>query len=324
MKIIFFLTVLLTNLTYGKKVKFAVDMAGETIHPAGIHVTGDFQVLAGFGTEDWSSSATPLIQLGASTIYSIVVDIPAFRKYEYKFVNGDQFYQAEFVPEISRVGYDFNDNRWIYVDSLSPDTFFVGAIGFGKNAPAGLQMVRYKVDMNGLANLTNVHVAGTFNNWDYRNSILYSFVDKIFEVINYAPAGSYEYKFANGSTTSGAETVTGGCVNFNGNRKLLLQSDTVLETVCFGTCAACITSVKSDVHDHSPEVFPNPVVSGRLFIHSVNPIQRVEILDPHGKLIFSEANYNESELQVEILSSGVYLVKVHGDGKVRALRFVSR
>ena len=93
------------------------------------------KLLQAFRKGDWASNTTTLTQEGSTEIYSIVVDIPAFAKYEYKFLNGDQFYEAEFVP-IIRVGYNFNDNRWIYVDSLANDTTFVGAILFAGNAPA--------------------------------------------------------------------------------------------------------------------------------------------------------------------------------------------
>ena len=97
--------------SFAKKVKFAVDMDTNTVSPNGIHVTGDFQALAGFPGGDWTSNETVCTQEGTSTIYSVIVDIPAFAKYEYKFVNGDQFYEVEFVPVESRVGYDFDDNR---------------------------------------------------------------------------------------------------------------------------------------------------------------------------------------------------------------------
>ncbi|MBL0105706.1 MAG: hypothetical protein IPP51_19130 [Bacteroidetes bacterium] len=107
-----------------KKVKFAVDMTGIVINVTGMHISGDFQTEIGL-QNDWVSDSTSLYQESADTnIYSIVVDLPAFRLYEYKFLNGDQFYEAEFVPIESRVGYNFDDNRWLYVDSLGDDTTF--------------------------------------------------------------------------------------------------------------------------------------------------------------------------------------------------------
>ena len=147
-KLLLSITILLTSLCLSaKKVKFAVDMTGQTISAFGVHIVGDFQEAAGYPL-NFDPAATPLTQEGSTNIYSIIVTIPAFTKYEYLFVNGDQTYEAEFVPDESRVGYNFVDNRWLYVDSLANDTTFVGAILFSGNAPAGLSLVRYKVDMN--------------------------------------------------------------------------------------------------------------------------------------------------------------------------------
>lgn len=87
----------------------------------------------------------------STAIYSIVVDVPAFHKYEYKFVNGDLFYGTEFVPLESRVGYEFNDNRWIYVDSLDNSVTDIGAIVFSGNAPAGQKLVRFLVDAKNIS-----------------------------------------------------------------------------------------------------------------------------------------------------------------------------
>src|SRR5512138_643604 len=94
-----------------KKLRFSVDMDTVTINPTGVHVFGDFQGVAGFPGGDWQSNTTPMTQVGTSAVYSVIVDIPAFVKYEFKFINGDQSYEVEFVPDQARVGYGFNDNR---------------------------------------------------------------------------------------------------------------------------------------------------------------------------------------------------------------------
>ena len=83
---IFFIILLISTAAIAKKVKFAVDLSGLTVNPLGVHVAGNFQVLAGFGTDDWISNTTPLSQEGSSNIYSIIVDIPAFSSYEFKFI----------------------------------------------------------------------------------------------------------------------------------------------------------------------------------------------------------------------------------------------
>src|SRR5437868_4873019 len=85
----------LSTTVFAKKVKFAVDMTGDTINVTGMHIGGDFQTAAGFAGGDWMPNTTPLTQEGVTDIWSIVVDIPAFQKYEYKILNGDQWYDAE-------------------------------------------------------------------------------------------------------------------------------------------------------------------------------------------------------------------------------------
>src|SRR4051812_22600711 len=120
----FILSLFILTSVSAKKVKFAVDLRDTVANITGVHIMGDFQVAAGYSS-DLCPNCTPLTQeTGDTNIYSIVVDIPAFAKYEYVFLNGDQGYDAEFVPDDSRVGYNFDSNRWIYVDSLADDTTF--------------------------------------------------------------------------------------------------------------------------------------------------------------------------------------------------------
>ena len=61
-----------TCFSFAKKVKFAVDLTGQPISPNGVHITGDFQEIAGFPGGDWTSDGTPLTQEGTSSIYSII------------------------------------------------------------------------------------------------------------------------------------------------------------------------------------------------------------------------------------------------------------
>ncbi|MDZ4204366.1 MAG: T9SS type A sorting domain-containing protein [Bacteroidales bacterium] len=250
----------LSMIASAKKVKFAVDLTGFEISANGVHVTGDFQTLAGFPGGDWASNTTPLTKEGSSDIYSRVVDIPAFQKYEYRFINGDQFYETEFVPVESRVGYDFNDNRWIYVDSIANDTTFVGAIVFGGNAPAGKLLIRFHVNMGNVSSIApaGVHVAGSFQGWNSATIQLYSFVDHIYEIISYMTTGTYEYRFYNGSTPASAEIVPSACA-VNTNRQVVATEDYLLNIVCFGYCVDCpAIGVENLQSNAEVRVYPNP------------------------------------------------------------------
>ncbi len=300
-----------TNL-FAKKVKFAVDMDTFAISPNGVHVTGDFQAIAGFPGGDWTSNETECFQEGASTIYSVVVDIPAFAKYEYKFVNGDQFYEVEFVPLESRVGYDFNDNRWIWVDSLNNDTTFVGAIIFADNAPAGKELVRFLVDLNNQSSIALLpHLAGNFQNWNPAQTSLYSFGDSIFEIINYLAVGSYQYKFINGNAWGQDESIPTPC-NVNGNREVVVTKDTILPAFCFGACTICNpASVLSHKNDKQFSLFPNPTSSFAYVKFPSNSVSKYIVLtDISGRVLRTYPNATEMRIDKNELSNGCYFVNL--------------
>jgi hypothetical protein len=135
--------VFISSISFAKKIKFSVDMDTITPNVNGIHITGDFQDEAGYPA-DWDPATTELIKESpSSTIYSIVLDLPAFNKYEFKFVNGIFSYEMEFVPVESRVLYNFLDNRWVYLDSLSNDTQIVKPVIYSSNAPAGKTFITF-------------------------------------------------------------------------------------------------------------------------------------------------------------------------------------
>lgn len=245
----------------GKKVKFAVDMRSYVVNPHGVHVMGDFQTDAGFAGGNWLACAVELFKESADTnIYSRILTLPAHKKYEFKFVNGMEDYEQEFVPEESRVGYNFVDNRWIYIDSLQNDTTIIGAIQFEKNAPNNKKLIRFKVDMSKEASINSnkIHISGSFQNNNPATTILYSFVPKIYEVISYVDTVNHQFKFVNGNQTNNAEVVPAACA-VSGNRKIVASKDTVLPVVCFASCDTCL---KASAIYNSPltniNIAPNP------------------------------------------------------------------
>ena len=303
-----------------KKVKFAVDMTGQTISAFGVHVTGDFQEAAGYPL-NWDPGVTTLTQEGSTDIYSVIVNIPAFTKYEYRFVNGDQTYESEFVPDESRVGYNFNDNRWMYVDSLANDTSFVGAILFGGNAPAGLSLVRYKVDMNNSLPVSpnGVHVGTSMDAFSPTKVRLYSFGDSIYEIINYFPNNTYAYKYFNGNVSTTTETITGTCSVF-GNRGLTLTKDTAMEMVCFSSCSACAPVSVNELSSKTStfKAFPNPVKD--MFVISSaqgEVIESVTVYNVSGQSVkeILAINNESATLNNLNLSSGLYMVRVTNKNK---------
>jgi hypothetical protein len=299
-----------------KYLKFAVDMTGIVVSNNGMHVAGDFQTAAGYSGGNWNAATTAMSQVGTTGIYAVIVNVPAFRKYEYKFVNGDLFYETEFVPEESRVGYNFNDNRWIYVDSISTDTMFVGAIGFSANAPAGLKLLRVKVNMKEQTSISTngVHVAGDFQGWDTQKNILYSFGNKVYEMIVYTDSNtSYQYKYYNGNATASSETVPAAC-RVNNNRNIMMNKDTVLTAVCFSSCDPCSTVGIRENNETSANVLisPNPS-SGNFMIHLGGiTASEVVIYDIKGIEVKSYTGPVTGDLAVsrEALFAGIYFIRV--------------
>jgi hypothetical protein len=307
--------IFLCSFVFAKKVKFAVDMRNQTVNATGVHIVGDFQEAAGLGTN--FAVLSPMAQEGSSSIYSMVVDIPAFRKYEYKFANGDLFYEVEFVPVESRVGYNFVDNRWLYVDSTANDTTFVGAILYGENAPYGMEMARLIVDMTDEASVSasGVHIGGTFNGWGATKTQIISLESNtIFEGIVYLTAGSYEYKFYNGSSAVNAETVPNTCA-VNGNRPLELTADTVFEEICFSSCTACAnTAGLTENEKITVSVYPQPMSGSATVSWSGASVGSAELVDVSGKKVRTYDAISGTALQIERneLKSGIYFLNLEG------------
>lgn len=312
-KIILILFIIVSSFANAKTVHFVVDMSQQVVNVTGVHIVGDFQTLAGYTGGDWNSATTPMTQMASDTnMYEVYVDIPAFAKYEYKFVNGDQFYEAEFVPVESRVGYNFNDNRWIYVDSLGNDTTFIGALMFAGNAPVNKFLIRYLVDLSLEPNVNSagVHLITDYQSFNPTTNILYSFGANVYEVINYVDAGSYQYKFVNGNSLTDSESVPFTCSGPLGYRGITNSTDIVLPIDCFGGCAACSFSGLTDNSHASFNLFPNPAYDILAVRFEKEMERQIQIYDTNGKLVSDFVSSNSAErISVSALDPGLYVIK---------------
>lgn len=79
------------------QLRFAVDMTGQTIAAGGVHVIGNFQALAGYGTND-DPNALPLRDDDGDGTYEVQISLPAAGNFQYRFVNGNNLAGAETVP----------------------------------------------------------------------------------------------------------------------------------------------------------------------------------------------------------------------------------
>jgi alpha-amylase len=309
--LILVLSILSMNVAIARKVKFAVDMSDETISSSGVFISGDFQKAAGLG-EDFAAF-TPLTREGTTNIYSIVVDVPAPAKYEYTFLNGSQWYFVEAIPSESGVSYDFDNYRWMYVDSAGSDTLSLGAVKFSGNAPANKYLVRVLVDMqNQTVSANGVHVAGSFNNWNTTDIRLYNFVDKIYEGIAYMPAGENQFKFYNGNALLSTETVPVACAS-NSSRTITVSADVVKDVVCYAACSKCGSSAVPTVRSTtSVRLYPSMATTYAVLKMSQSLINyTVSVSDFSGRQISTYTGINGDTFTIprENLPSGVYFVR---------------
>lgn len=223
---------------FARKVKFSVDMTGQTVSANGVHVAGNFQ--------SWSPSTTAMTKVGSTNIYSVIADVTASSIVEFKFINGNDWPQAESVPTISQVGSSVNGgsngNRWFAAGSGN-DTLVLPAFKFSGSAPANMYAVRFALDLakESAVSSNGVHIAGSLQGWDPSKTEMSNLfnTNKIYEVVICLANGSYEFKYVNGNAWGKDESVPSGCA-VNGNRGVTVNSaDITLSKVCFASCSAC-------------------------------------------------------------------------------------
>ncbi len=323
---ILFFFMLCSFFMQAKKVKFTVDMSGQVLSSLGIHVIGDFQTIAGLGADFIPDPLCKMTKdLTDTNLYYLFADIPAFAKYEYKYVNGDQTYEVEIVPELSQVGYNFDDNRWIYIDSLANDTTKLASVQFSQNGPKGLNTIRFKADMTlQTVSPQGVHVAGSFQSNDPKTHKLYSFGNNVYEIIAYMPAASYDYKYYNGSTLADAETVPSSCA-VSGNRTIALSQDTLLN-VCYALCTSCYPASTIALEESNMEFYPNPMNDQAILKMNVNHLpNEVIVLDVFGRKVQQYTSITSPILSIQRnnLSAGIYSIKLkYTDDKVQTSTFI--
>jgi len=212
------------------------------VSSAGVHIAGNFQSEAGFGS-DWQPNTTTMT-LQSGNIYAVTVSLPD-GIYEYKFINDSAWGGVESVPSLSQVGYNGNDNRWVFVqgDTTMP------AVQFGGDAPVNMKAISMIVNLENESTIDDtISVAGNLQGWTpgaTRMALLDSTTDR-FHYIHYdSTAAALEWKFVNGTSWGLDESVPSTCAS-NGNRFYNGTGDTIYD-VCFAQCMACFIPDTFDV-----------------------------------------------------------------------------
>jgi hypothetical protein len=209
-------------------VTFQVDMAEQTVNPAGVSVAGDFQ--------GWSPGTTMMAQVGTSTVYAVTLQLSEGDHY-FKYINGNAWADNENVP----TGCNFGGNRKV---TIGTDPLVLDPVCFGSCTVCNPPEVEVTFQVN-MAEETvsgdGVHIAGSFQGWDPAGTLMELAYDAVYSYTVLLEEGSfYEYKFVNGNAWGADETVPGGC-NYNGANRFLTvpAGGTTLDPVCFGKCVDC-------------------------------------------------------------------------------------
>lgn len=216
------------------QVTFQVDMSLQTVSPEGVHIAGGFQ--------GWNPGSTLMTHVG-NNIYSYTTTLPSGTYQEFKYINGTTWAQAENVPPPCGV----NNNRWLIVPNQNTT---LPVVCFGECGPCGPPpvpvLVTFSVDLaNETVSPQGVHLAGSFQGWNPSSTPMTNLYDKVYQATVTILSGTYiEYKFINGNTFDGKESVPPDCGvpdGFGGYNRYFTVPDIniALPTVCFSSCNPC-------------------------------------------------------------------------------------
>lgn len=219
-------------------VTFRVNMSEQTVSSNGVHIAGSFQ--------GWNAGNTAMNDEG-NGIYSYTASLTAGVSYQYKFINGNAFTNAESIPMTCGVNDGFGGyNRTI---TLSEDSVLL-AVCFGACeacapvAPPVLVNITFEVNMsNESVSADGVHVAGTFNDWNpSANELLDTDGDGIYSAtIAVDTMQQIQFKFLNGNAWGTEESVPADCGLTNDLNRFLevTDADDTYGPVCFSECVNC-------------------------------------------------------------------------------------
>jgi len=237
-------------------VTFQVDMRDQDIGAGGVHLAGSFN--------GWSPSATPMTLL-SSTTYTVTLQLIADSAYIYKFINGNTNGGYETVPAECGVLYQGGYVRSVDVtlmDTLVPEVCFSSC-----TLCPPLADVTFQVDMRDQdIGAEGVHLAGSFNGWSPSATPMTLLSSTTYAVTLPLIADSaYTYKFINGNTNGGSETVPAECgVLYQGGYVRSVDvplMDILVPEVCFSSCDTCppLTQVSFRVDMSQQSISPNGV-----------------------------------------------------------------
>jgi hypothetical protein len=302
-------------------VTLQVNMSQQTISPNGVHVAGTFQ--------GWNPGTTAMTDAGGG-IYTYTFQATEGDVIQFKFINGNTWGDAEFVPSACGQADDSgNINRVIFAGNVD---YTYGPVCYNECADCVVQPetvpVTFYLGFSApqVGSSDGVHLAGSFNNWSPTATMLNLVNGTDYQVTVDLPVGTtIQYKYINGNTFTQAETVPSACGvddGFGGyNRSYTVPAVAgSVDTVCFAQCIPCIVSV-SELTTDVLSLWPNPAVDA---LNIQSPEWMIGsswvVSDMQGRTIRSgRISSMKMIIVTNDLVPGIYLFRTNGG---KALRFV--
>ncbi len=182
-------------------------------------------------------------------------------------------------------------------------TLFASMLAISLATSAQTTAVTFQVDMsNETVSADGVHVAGSFQGWDPAGTQLsdddmdgvYAVTVDISDSLLAADFGGIQFKYVNGNAWGADEATPEACAapgSTNRQANITEQTPTVLDVVCFGSCAACGVVSVTFLVDMSQVAAINPVgvhMNGNFNgLNGWDGDNFLELTDPDGDLIYS-------------------------------------
>lgn len=220
-----------------------------------------------------------------------------------------------------------------YGRSSSYHLFYIDDVKFTQipSLPNAGAVVKLQVDMADYLDNGNtissdgIHVAGTFNGWSTDSTMLEANGDSTYsQFVTVEQFTTMEYKFLNGNTWAGEETVPAECGVDNGqggyNRELgVFFMDSTAQLICFSACISCdslAVNTEEITFGKSLEVYPNPAYHQAFiefnFEHSTD--LNIKIINNIGQVVqeqhFTNLNNGVETIDVSKLSAGLYFINI--------------
>jgi hypothetical protein len=315
-----------TNLT------FRVDMSKYALN------AGDTVTLNG-SFNNWCGKCTPMTKLGTSNIWAATVLLDKDTTYDFKYVIGNWASQ-EILKEgmactTTKSGFT---NRSIKVtkdnDSLAV-VCWESCLSCQNTVPKA--KVTFKVNMkNYVGDLSKgVTLNGTFNGWCGDCTKMTLIGDNIYAATVNLDTGGYEFKYSIGNwddqeSFSPSDLCTKTTGTFT--NRYMVVSDTAAKTIgayCWNTCTICDAVGLANQVLNSVKMYPNPATDNVYidFGQTIKANSKVSVYNVVGALMMEKANtdvnaMNGLNLNVQTLTSGIYLVKIELDQAVKTYKLL--